>query len=159
MKSTYKEPADGSVRVFVSVKDQRLDVMRGREVVASYPVSTAANGIGFEEGSFRTPTGRFRIAEKIGDGAPLWAVFRARKATGEIAREGPGEDLVLTRILWLDGLDEQNANTHSRYIYVHGTNHETLLGSRASHGCVRLSNRAMVQLFDLVSVGTPVEIA
>ena len=106
----------------------------------------------------KTPIGRFRIAEKIGDGMPLGTVFKNRrrvKATRKLMRD---EDLVMTRILWLDGLDPENANTHERFIYIHGTNHEESLGEPASHGCVRMRNTDLLELFDLVDVDTPVAI-
>jgi lipoprotein-anchoring transpeptidase ErfK/SrfK len=92
-------------------------------------------------------------------GAPLWAEFKSRQPTGRIAEPGGEEDGVLTRILWLEGLDPENANTRGRYIYFHGTNREDLIGTPASHGCVRLRNEDMEELFDLVPEGTPVVIA
>ena len=106
----------------------------------------------------KTPTGRFRIAEKIGDGLPLGTVFKNRrrvKATKKLMR---GADLVMTRILWLDGLDPENANTHERFIYIHGTNHEESIGERASHGCIRMRSADLLELFELVEVDTPVAI-
>lgn len=106
----------------------------------------------------KTPTGRFRISEKIGAGMPAGTVFKSRrpmKTTEKMLRE---EDLVMTRILWLDGLDPANANTHDRFIYIHGTNHEELIGEPASHGCIRMRNADLVELFEQVAVGTPVVI-
>ena len=106
----------------------------------------------------KTPTGRFRIAEKIGDGMPPGTVFKSRRpvrVTKKLLRE---EDLVMTRILWLDGLDPGNANTHERFIYIHGTNHEESLGKPASHGCIRMRNSELLDLFELVDPGTPVVI-
>ena len=106
----------------------------------------------------KTPTGRFRIAEKIGDGMPLGTVFKSRrpvKATKKLVRD---EDLVMTRILWLDGLDPGNANTHERFIYIHGTNHEESLGEPASHGCIRMRSTDLLELFELVDTDTPVAI-
>lgn len=106
----------------------------------------------------KTPTGRFRISEKIGAGMPQGTVFKSRrpvKTTAKMLRE---EDLVMTRILWLDGLDPANANTHDRYIYIHGTNHEEQIGEAASHGCIRMRNADLVELFEQVEVGTPVAI-
>jgi L,D-transpeptidase YbiS len=128
----------------------------GRGKRRTYPVSTSRFGLGSEPGSSRTPTGRFEIAEKIGAGAPLGAVFKSRVRTGEIGDPADPEDLIQTRILWLHGLDPGNANTHSRYVYIHGTNHEDQIGSPASHGCVRMRNGDVAELFDLVAEGTPV---
>ena len=140
-----------SPRILVDVPRQRLLLLsEGGSPEASWPVSTSRFGLGSEEGSFRTPTGRFRIAEKIGGGSPAWMIFKSRIPTGTLALPGGEEDHVLTRILWLEGLDPGNANTHGRYIYIHGTNQETLIGTPASHGCVRLRNREMIELFERV---------
>jgi L,D-transpeptidase YbiS len=145
-------------KIHISVRKQQLVLKSGRKKLASYPVSTSRFGLGSKEGSFKTPTGKFRITKKIGDGMPLGTVFKSRrpvKATKKILRE---EDLVMTRILWLDGLEGRNANTHDRYIYIHGTNHEESIGVPASHGCVRMRNADLVELFEQVGVGTPVVI-
>jgi lipoprotein-anchoring transpeptidase ErfK/SrfK len=144
--------------LLVDVARQVLEMIEEGVVSAIWPVSTSRFGIGFEEGSFRTPTGRFMIAEKIGEGAPAGMIFRSRIATGKFAKQGGEEDLVLTRILWLEGLDPQNANTRQRYIYIHGTNQEHLIGTPASHGCIRLRNNDMIDLFSRVHEGTHVEI-
>jgi lipoprotein-anchoring transpeptidase ErfK/SrfK len=145
-------------KIHISVREQRLLLKSGRKMLGAYPVSTSRFGLGTEEGSMKTPTGRFRIAEKIGDGMPVGTVFKSRrpvKATKTLLRD---EDLVMTRILWLDGLDPENANTHERFIYIHGTNHEENLGKPASHGCIRMRSADLVELFELVDVDTPVAI-
>lgn len=143
----------------VSVDDQCLVVSDAGRVLATYPVSTAARGVGNVEGSFRTPLGRFRIAEKLGADAAIGTIFKDRIPVG---RWQPGdqtsEDLVLTRILRLDGLDPDNANTMARCIYIHGTNREDLIGSPASHGCIRMHHADLVELFDLVPEETPLVI-
>jgi L,D-transpeptidase YbiS len=146
------------LKIQISVRDQELVLKSGRKKLAAYPVSTSRFGLGSEEGSFKTPTGKFRVAEKIGDGRPAGTVFKSRrpvKATKKMLRE---DDLVMTRILWLDGLEPENANTHARYVYIHGTNHEADLGTPASQGCVRMKNEDVRNLFDQVAEGTPVEI-
>ncbi|MEY2547937.1 MAG: hypothetical protein QOD64_519 [Verrucomicrobiota bacterium] len=146
------------VKIQISVRDQQLVLRRGRKKLAAYPVSTSRFGLGSKEGSFKTPTGTFRIAEKIGEEIPPGTVFKSRlpvRATKKMLRE---DDLVMTRILWLDGLEPRNANTHSRYVYIHGTNHEEDVGTPASHGCVRMKNEDVIELFDRVTEGTPVEI-
>ena len=146
------------LKIQISVRDQRLTLKSGTKKVAAYPVSTSQFGLGSKEGSFKTPTGKFRIAEKIGDGMPAGTVFKSRrpvKPTKKMLRE---DDLVMTRILWLDGLEPRNANTHDRYVYIHGTNHEEEIGTAASHGCVRMKNDDVLELFDRVAEGTPVEI-
>jgi lipoprotein-anchoring transpeptidase ErfK/SrfK len=146
-------------KIRISVRKQQLVLKSGRKNLAEYPISTSRFGLGSKEGSFKTPTGKFRIADKIGDGMPAGTVFKSRrpvKATKKLLRE---EDLVMTRILWLDGLERRNANTHARYVYIHGTNHEEKIGTPASHGCVRMKNADLLELFERVKVGTPVEIA
>lgn len=147
---------DLSIRVRVDL--QRMEILQGETVVTTFPISTSKFGQGTEEGSFRTPLGNFRICEKFGDDAPRGAVFRARVQTGEIAEPGGPDDLILTRILRLDGCDPENSNTRDRYIYIHGTNQEDLIGSPASHGCVRMRNDDIVKLYDLAPVGTPLSI-
>ena len=97
-------------------------------------------------------------SEKIGAGAGAGVVFRSRVATAESGEGRAGEDLVLTRILWLEGAEEHNANTRERYIYIHGTNHEDAVGRPASHGCVRMRNADIIELFELVAEGAEVRI-
>ena len=106
----------------------------------------------------KTPTGRFRIAEKIGGSAPSGTVFLSRVPLKPGYPFPPTEDLVMSRILWLDGLEEHNANTRERFIYIHGTKHEDKIGSPASHGCIRMRNADVMDLFDLVDEDTPVVI-
>ena len=145
-------------KIRISVRRQQLVLKSGRTKLVEYPVSTSRFGLGSKEGSFKTPTGKFRIAEKIGDGMPVGTVFKSRrpvKATKKLLRE---EDLVMTRILWLDGLDPGNANTRERFIYIHGTNHEENLGEPASHGCIRMKKSDLLELFERVEVDTPVAI-
>ena len=106
----------------------------------------------------KTPLGQFRIAEKFGTDAPPGTVFKDREPVGFQNEHPPDEDLVLSRILWLDGLEEHNANTRDRFIYIHGTNHEHKIGEPASHGCIRMRNGDLVELFELIEPGTPVSI-
>ena len=144
--------------IHISIGDQRLTLMEDETPIRSYPVSTSRFGIGTEEGSMKTPTGRFRVAEKIGDGLPRDAVFQSRVPLKPDDPLPPTEDLVMSRILWLDGLDEHNANTRDRFIYIHGTKHEHKIGEPDSHGCVRMRNEDVVELFDLVDEGAHVTI-
>ena len=146
------------LKIQISVRGQRLTLRAGGKKVAAYPISTSRFGLGSKEGSFKTPTGKFRIAEKIGEAMPSGTVFRSRrpvKPTRKMLRE---DDLVMTRILWLDGLERRNANTHARYVYIHGTNHEEEIGTPASHGCIRMRNADVIELFERVEPGTLVEI-
>ena len=142
----------------ISIGDQRLTVMEDETPIRSYPVSTSRFGIGTEEGSMKTPTGRFRVAEKIGGGLPRDAVFQSRVPLKPDDPLPPTEDLVMSRILWLDGLDEHNANTRDRFIYIHGTKHEHKIGEPDSHGCIRMRNEDVVELFELVDEGAHVTI-
>jgi lipoprotein-anchoring transpeptidase ErfK/SrfK len=144
--------------IHISIRDQRLTLKENETPIRSYPVSTSRFGIGTEMGSMKTPTGRFRVAEKIGGDMPSGTVFQSRVALKPVDPVPPTEDLVMSRILWLDGLDEQNANTRDRFIYIHGTKHEHKIGTPASGGCVRMRNADVVELFDLVDEGTPVVI-
>jgi hypothetical protein len=150
--------------IIINVTSQELHLVSGIErLLATWPVSTSKFGLGSQKGSFCTPLGKFRISEKIGDGAPKWMIFKNRVETGTLAplatEENPSdEDLVLTRILWLEGIDPANINTKERYIYIHGTNQEALIGHPASHGCIRLRNNDMLDLFERVEVGCGVEI-
>jgi len=144
----------------VSVDDQQLRVLRGGQTLRSFTISTATKGVGFQPGSYRTPTGNFLIADKIGADAPTGTIFRSREPRGCWTADGPptDDDLILTRILRVQGLDPANANSYGRYIYLHGTNREDLLGQPNSHGCIRMGNHDVIELFDLVEPGTPLKI-
>jgi L,D-transpeptidase YbiS len=146
-----------SLRLSVSVATQTLSLWEDRRLVKQWPCSTSSYGLGFDEGSNCTPLGHFRVKEKHGAGASWGTIFRSRQPVGQWS---PGQetvsDLVLTRILWLEGLEARNANTFQRYIYIHGTNDERRIGQRRSHGCIRLSNAHVTELYDLVPEGTEV---
>jgi lipoprotein-anchoring transpeptidase ErfK/SrfK len=144
-------------KIHIRLSTQLLELCDGNgRVLKSYPVSTSSRGAGSEPGSLKTPLGRFCIAEKIGAGTPQGMVFKSRVPTGETGSEENPEDLVQTRILWLHGLEEHNANTRDRYIYIHGTNQESRIGSPASHGCIRMRNADVTELFDVVEEGIEV---
>jgi lipoprotein-anchoring transpeptidase ErfK/SrfK len=142
--------------IHISIRDQQLTVKEDETPIRTYLVSTSRFGIGMEEGSLKTPTGRFRVAEKIGGDTPAGTIFQSRVPLKPDDPRPPTEDLVMSRILWLDGLDEHNANTRERFIYIHGTKHEGKIGSPASCGCIRMRNADVVELFDLVNHDTPV---
>lgn len=135
----------------VSITRQEL-TYRGH----TFRISTGAAGTGSREGSGKTPLGLFEVCSRHGDNAPLHTVYRGRIPVGTYPEAAQGEDAILTRILALNGLEPGNANTRSRYIYIHGTNETELLGTPASHGCIRLSPQDMLTLFELVHIGTPV---
>jgi lipoprotein-anchoring transpeptidase ErfK/SrfK len=145
-----------SPSIQISVAGQTLTLVAADGARRQYPVSTSRFGLGATHGSFKTPLGRFEIAQKIGGGAPLGAVFKSRIPTGRTGDPSDPDDLIQTRILWLHGLDPENANTFDRYIYIHGTNHEAEIGSAASHGCIRMRNADVAELFELVPERTPV---
>jgi len=148
----------GMKSIHVSIRDQRLTLKENETPIRSYPVSTSRFGVGTEEGSMKTPTGRFCVAKKIGDEMPSGTIFQSRVALKPGDPVPPTDDLVMSRILWLAGLDEQNANTGGRFIYIHGTKHEGKIGTPASCGCVRMRNADVIELFELVDEGTPVVI-
>ncbi|MBE2286486.1 MAG: L,D-transpeptidase [Prosthecobacter sp.] len=144
-------------RLEVSIGTQRLRLFDGVHLVREWPCSTSKFGIGSVEGSNKTPLGCFVVKEKHGDGAECGTIFKSRQPVGQwVPGMDTKSDFVLTRILWLHGLEARNANTFQRYIYIHGTNDEQSIGRPASHGCVRLRNRDVIELFDLVPEGTPV---
>ncbi len=127
--------------------------------MATYPVSTSKFALGDWPGSRGTPLGELEIARKIGDGAPLGAVFKSRRRTGEILLpDAPGRDPIVTRILWLRGRETQNRNAYGRYIYIHGTAEERNVGRPASYGCIRMRSRDVVRLYDIVGYGARVTI-
>ena len=145
--------------ISISIDDQKLQVMEGNQSIREFTISTATKGMGFAPGSLRTPTGRFRISEKIGEDQPSGMIFKGRVPTRQWNEDdGNHGDLILSRILRLDGLDVENANTLERFVYIHGTNEEGSLGTPGSHGCVRLGNADMIELADLVEVGMEVQI-
>jgi phosphoserine phosphatase len=144
-----------SRRLEVSIDDQSLAVIDSDQCIRRFDISTAAKGMGFVVDSYRTPTGRFRIAEKIGGGELSGTIFKQRVPVGLWQPGDPAEaDLVLSRILRIDGQEPANSNSMERWIYIHGTNHENQLGQPASQGCIRLANEAMIELFEMVDEGT-----
>ena len=145
--------------IVVSLPDQRLVLLKDNALVATYPVSTSKFAIGDMPGSRGTPLGELEVAKKIGDGAPAGAVFKDRRQTGEVlVPDAPGRDPIVTRILWLRGLEPQNANAYRRYIYIHGTAEERNIGRPASYGCIRMRSKDVIQLFDNVGYGARVSI-
>jgi len=150
----------------ISLADQRLRLWRGGELLREYPVSTARNGAGEQEGSECTPRGRHRIRACIGAGCAPGTVFLGRRPTGEVYSEAlaarePGRDWILSRILWLCG-EEPGRNrlgevdSMRRFIYIHGCPDSEPVGEPRSHGCIRMTNRDVIDLFDRVAPGTPV---
>jgi lipoprotein-anchoring transpeptidase ErfK/SrfK len=148
-----------SARVIISVKDQKLLLLQNQSKVAVYPISTSKYGLGDFWGRMTTPLGYMQVAQKIGDNAPLGAVFHNRRFTGEILRpNAPGRDPITTRIIWLRGLEPQNAHAFNRCIYIHGTNEEKYLGKPASFGCIRMKAKDVAALYNQLPLGALVQI-
>lgn len=157
---------DRWLRIHLAAQD--LEVLEEERVVARFSVSTAAKGPGERLGSEQTPRGRHQIREMIGAGAPMNAVLVGRQLTGEtftpeLRAANPGRDWILSRVIWLDGLEEGrnrggDLDTCARYIYIHGTPDDEPMGAPHSHGCIRMRNEDVVALFEEVGVGTVVEI-
>ncbi len=146
-------------RIIISVRDQKLMVLEDGQRAAIYPISTSKFGIGDRWGSMATPIGWLQVAEKIGDHAPPGAVFHQRRFTGEILRpNAPGRDPIVTRIIWLRGLERTNANAFYRGIYIHGTPQEKIIGKPASYGCVRMSSKDVTAVYSQIRVGELVRI-
>lgn len=159
---------DANPFIKVSIADQKLYLMEDGQTLKQYPVSTSVYGIGSEAGSNKTPLGKHKVVSKFGAGAKLGAIFRSRINTGRVAKiytddTDLEEDDVTTRILRLTGLEPgknqgPGVDSFSRYIYIHGTPEEGLIGRPASHGCIRMRNADVIELFDLVNEGTIVMI-
>lgn len=157
------------MRIKINIKQQCLDIIDDNYMkTKSYQISTAKNGIGQEKGSFCTPLGKHIIRAKIGSGQPINTVFKKRRPTGEIYTPElgiryPGRDWILTRILWLSGCEPGfnrlgSVDTMRRYIYIHGSPDTINIGKPGSIGCVRMLNADLLELYDLVDVGTEVSI-
>ncbi len=158
--------ARDKLRIDISFREQRLRLLNGDTTVMDVPVSTARNGPGERMGSECTPRGHHIVRAKIGDGAPLGSIFIGRRATGErfhpsLREKYPERDWILTRILWLSGLEPGrnrlgDVDTMRRFIYIHGCPDDVVLGAPGSHGCIRMRNADVVELYDRVPVGTRV---
>ena len=159
---TYAE----SAHIEVDISEQRLYLIENNIVKASYPISTSKYGEGSIENSFKTPLGEHSIKEMIGEGAEINTIFTSRINTKRSATiidqfEDTDNDFVTSRIMWLDGEEEGfnkggNVDSYRRYIYIHGTHEEGLIGTKASHGCIRMFNYDVIELFNLVNIGTKV---
>ncbi len=153
------ETKDSDHRILVSVADQSLALYHKERLLGRYPVSTSKFGLGDHPGSRATPLGRMEVAKMIGAGAPLGAVFKSRRRTGEVLRpDAPGRDPIVTRIIWLKGLEPQNQHAFSRCIYIHGTPEERNVGHPASYGCVRMRSVDVLRVFNAIGVGATVDI-
>jgi len=154
-------------QIIVKIKQQKLYCCNEqKEVLFEYPVSTSSFGVGNQNGSYKTPLGEHSIAQKIGDGCPVNEVFVGREPQGVLtdllaAKKSLPNDIITTRILWLQGLEPGRNNgegidSYQRYIYIHGTSEEEKIGTPASHGCVRMRNKDVIELFNQVEEGCKV---
>ena len=155
--------ADGAPEVknevIVSVKDQKLMLLQNGAQVTTYPVSTSKFGVGDSSGRMTTPIGAMAVAQKIGDHAPTGAVFHNRRFTGEIIRpNAPGRDPIITRIIWLRGLEASTSRAFSRCIYIHGTPEEKKIGRPASYGCIRMKSKDVTALYTQLPIGAVVQV-
>ena len=154
-------PAPESVRneVIISVKEQKLMLLQNGAKVRTYPVSTSKFGLGDGFGRMTTPVGAMAVAQKIGDRAPVGAVFHRRRLTGEILKpNAPGRDPIITRIIWLRGLEPSTARAFARCIYIHGTPEEKRIGKPASYGCIRMKSKDVAALYTQLPVGAVVQV-
>jgi lipoprotein-anchoring transpeptidase ErfK/SrfK len=150
---------DNDHRILVSVADQSLALYHKERLLGRYPVSTSKFGLGDHPGSRATPLGRMEVAKMIGAGAPLGAVFKSRRQTGEVLKpDAPGRDPIVTRIIWLKGLEPQNQHAFARCIYIHGTPEERNVGRPASFGCIRMRSVDVLRVFNAIGVGATVDI-
>jgi hypothetical protein len=157
--ASCKSAAPPDADVVVSVKDQKMGVYREGKLVRTYPISTSKFGLGDNPGSNCTPLGQHEIVAKIGHGLPKGAVLKSRHWNGEVLEpNAPGRDPIVSRILWLKGLENQNRNAYKRFIYIHGTPEETNLGRPASYGCIRMGMEDVIRLFEELPIGARVEV-
>lgn len=151
---------DFGAEIIISARNQELAVVNHGEVVAKYRISTSKFGLGDDFGSYKTPTGTLWVCNKIGDNLPSGAVIKNRNATGEVLpANAPGRDPIVTRVIWLRGMEDQNRNAYTRCIYIHGTPEERTIGKPASFGCIRMRSKDVIAIYDLVQVGTHVVIS
>jgi len=145
--------------IVISVAEQKLTILRDGMFWKKYPISTSKFGLGDSYGSYKTPVGHLRVCEKIGEELSPGSVIKERHATGEVLpANAPGRDPIVTRVIWLDGLEPQNKNALSRGIYIHGTPEERTIGTPVSWGCIRMRSKDVIQFFDAIPVGTVVSI-
>src|SRR3982751_1668121 len=150
---------DTSNQMIISIRDQKLVLLRNGSKLATYPISTSMFGLGDAWGRMTTPLGYLAVEKKIGDNVPIGAVFHNRRLTGEVLQPNtPGRDPITTRIIWLRGLEAQNAHAFQRCIYIHGTPEEKKIGRPASYGCIRMKASDVADLYDRVPPGALVQI-
>ena len=152
--------------MYISLKHQQLFLIKNDSTIKKYPISTSKKGIGNQQNSFQTPHGLHTIKRKIGGDVPYGGILESREFKGEIAtiitkKEKAPKDYVTSRIMWLQGEDlginkGRKVDSYNRYIYIHGTPEEGYIGEPASHGCIRMKNKDVMELYNLVEEGTPI---
>jgi lipoprotein-anchoring transpeptidase ErfK/SrfK len=148
-----------STEVIVSVPDQVLALVDRGRLIARYSISTSKFGLGDSAGSYRTPLGTLFVSGKFGDNLPPGAVIKNRVPTGEVVTaNAPGRDPIVSRVIWLRGMEEQNRGARDRCIYIHGTREERQIGRPASFGCIRMRSRDVIALYSSVHIGMHVSI-
>jgi hypothetical protein len=156
--ASAQEPSP-SMEVLISIADQKMAILRDGGLIQKFQVSTSRFGAGDAYRSYKTPLGQLRVCEKVGEDLTPGAVIKHRSATGEVLDvNAPGRDPIVTRILWLEGLEEQNRNAKERGIYIHGTPEEKKIGEPVSWGCIRMRSKDVVELFDEIPLGASVRI-
>jgi lipoprotein-anchoring transpeptidase ErfK/SrfK len=152
--------ASTAAEIVVSIPDQTLALLDGDRVMARYRVSTSKFGSGDNVGSYRTPLGTLFVSGKFGDRLPVGTVIKSRAPTGEvIAVDAPNRDAIISRVIWLRGMERQNSAAHDRCIYIHGTPEERHIGKPFSFGCIRMRSRDVIALYDSVHIGMHVTIS
>lgn len=142
-------------KILISAADQKMAIFRDGVPIRTFRVSTSKFGLGDRPGSYATPLGLLRVKKKIGENVKEGTVFKGRAPTGEVLKvDAPGRDPIVTRILWLEGLEDANKNAFKRYIYIHGTPEERNIGRPVSYGCIRMRSRDIVELFDDTELNT-----
>ena len=149
-----------ATELIISVPDQQLAVIDRGRLILKYPISTSKFGLGDGNGTFRTPLGVLFVSAKFGDHLPTGTVIKNRVPTGEIVNpNAPGRDAIVSRVIWLRGMEQQNHSARDRCIYIHGTPEERLIGRPASFGCIRMRSRDVIALYDLAHIGMHVTIS
>src|SRR4051794_27939307 len=149
-----------ATEIIVSVPDQQLALIDRGKLVSKYPISTSKFGLGDANGSYRTPLGILFVSAKFGDHLPAGAVIKNRMSTGEIVNpNASGRDAIVSRVIWLRGMEQQNRAARDRCIYIHGTPEEHRIGTPASFGCIRMRSRDVIALYDLAHIGIHVTIS
>ena len=148
-----------ATEMIVSVPDQQLALIDRGKLVSKYPISTSKFGLGDSNGSYRTPVGVLFVSAKFGDRLPAGAVIKNRMPTGEVINvNAPGRDAIVSRVIWLRGMEQQNKLARDRCIYIHGTPEERRIGTVASFGCIRMRSKDVIALYDLAHIGMHVTI-